>query len=320
LFRLNRLVTYLASHINNPMTAPFLLFLAFGIGHRISHGRWPPLDLAGLAQPGLWSLGRDLIMGSLLLGVVLGTVLGTIAFLVSRRAGRSPRWTRLIEETGQRYLTSGISHWEFVRCKLRHDPLYRALHHRFESLRAGTLLDLGCGRGIALAVAQAAWRSGKATGRSTPGTLIGVERHPALVRVARLALGQEARIEAADLAAYEPPPAAVVLLLDVLHHLEPDAQERLLAIVSRSLLPGGSILIREPDAALGMRFWITKIVNAACAIVRRDSRRGFHYRSRDAWVRQLEATGLTVSSEALWHGTPFANVLIEARHPAAQAV
>jgi uncharacterized protein (DUF2062 family)/trans-aconitate methyltransferase len=318
LFRLNRLVTYLAAHINNPLTAPWLILLSFGLGHRISQGRWPPPRLAELAKLGLLGLGRDLMVGSLLLGAGLGALFGTAAFLVSRRAGRQPRWNRLIEETGTRYLASGIFHWEFVRCKLRHDPLYRDLLARLERLRPGAVLDLGCGRGIALALASTAWQTEAAEGRLPCRTLIGVEQRLALVRVARSALGQEALIVTADLATYEPPEAGIVLLLDVLHCLKPDAQEHLLQRISRSLRTGGSLLIREPDAAMGMRFWFTKVVNVACAVAHRDGRNGFHYRRLDEWVERLEGLGLTTTHRSLWRGTPFANVLIEAQKPIAR--
>jgi len=315
LFRLNRLVTYLAAHINNPLTAPWLLLLSFGIGHRISQGRWPPLRIADIADLGVFGLGRDLIIGSLLLGSVLGTLLGTAAYLISRHAGRSRRWNKLVEDTGLRYLASGISHWEFVRCKLRYDPLYRDLLGRLESLQAGTLLDLGCGRGIALALASVAGRPEETNGNRPCRALIGVEQHPALVKVARRALGDEATVEAADLAVYEPPAAEIILLLDVLHCLKPDAQERLLKRISNSLRSGGSILIREPDAAMGPRFWLTKAVNSVCSMARRDGIDGFYYRRRDEWVRRLEELGLTTSHQSLSQGTPFANVLIEARKP-----
>jgi len=317
LFHLNRLVTYLAAHINNPLTAPWLLFISFGIGHHVSHGRWPPLRPAELTQLGLWNVGRDLMIGSLLLGLVLGSVFAVAAFFISKRARRSPRWNRLIEETGHRYISSGIYNWEFVRSKMRHDPLYRDLFERLESWPAGDLLDLGCGRGIALTLVELIWRSREAP-ESRPGhSLKGVDRDPALVRIARRALGENVDIQTGDLADYEPPPASIVLMMDVLNCMQPDTQERLLRLVAKSLRPGGRILIREADARSGLRFRFTKAVNSICAIVRRTGQRKFYYRSREEWIRLLKGLGLSSSYRSMGRGSPFANVMIEAQKPVA---
>ena len=54
LLRLNRLLTYLAAQISNPLTAPLLLALSYGLGHRLTQGDWPGFDAAQMANLGPW--------------------------------------------------------------------------------------------------------------------------------------------------------------------------------------------------------------------------------------------------------------------------
>ena len=207
-----------------------------------------------------------------------------------------------------------MRHWEFVRGKLRHDPLYHMLHERFEGVGARTVLDLGCGRGIALSLLAAARRLDGA-GAAAAGELRGVDRNTAAVRVAQAALQDRATIEVADLPTYEPPGADVVLLLDVLHYLDAEAQERLLARACRALRPGGVLLVREPDAARGVRFLATRSSERCMAILRGHLRQRFHYRTEAQWLAMLRGHGLDVKRTDASRGTPFANVLLEGRAP-----
>ena len=309
---LNRLVTYLAAHINNPITAPFLLAISFKLGHRVQYGAWPSLAPRALADVGLWNIGGDLLLGGLLLGVILAPLTGIAAWIVGGHAPRPERWSRIIDEAARPYLESGVRHWEFVRGKLRHDPLYLMLHERLEGAGARNVLDLGCGRGIALSLLDATRRVDGA-GAVAPGELLGVDRNAAAVRVAQAALGGRATIEVADLASYQPPDADIVLLLDVLHYLDAEAQERLLARACRALRPGGVLLVREPDAARGVRFLATRSSERCMAILRGHLRQRFHYRTEAQWFTMLRGHGLDVRRTDASRGTPFANVLLEGR-------
>ena len=323
---LNRLVTYLAAHINNPITAPLLLAISFKLGHRAQYGVWPSLAPRALAEVGLWNIGGDLLLGGLLLGVILAPLAGIAAWIVGGHAPRPERWSRIIDEAARPYLESGVRHWEFVRGKLRYDPVYLMLHERFEGAGARTVLDLGCGRGIALSLLDAA--RGAHAARTThetsrvdgavavaPGELRGVDRNVAAVRVAQAALGDRATIEVADLASYQPPDADIVLLLDVLHYLDAEAQERLLARACRALRTGGVLLVREPDASRGVRFLATRSSERCMAILRGHLRQRFHYRTEALWLAMLRGHGLDVKRTDASRGTPFANVLLEGRAP-----
>ncbi len=317
----NRLKTYLAANISNPLVAPFLLYFELGVGHWIFEGRWPSLRLEELKAAGAWALGRDVIAGSLVVGVVLAVVLGALAFHVARRWQRAPFDERLREATSRRYRECGISHWEFVRGKLRYDPMYRAILDSEILPREGRLLDIGCGRGILLALVDTARHLEEDAispplGWRPPGErleLQGFELRPRLAAVARQAMGDGATIEAADAASAALPPARAILLLDVLHYLEAAEQEELVDRVAGALEGGGVLVLREADAALGWRFALTRAAERLCALGRGHWRQRFHYRSAAGWRRLLERHGLAVEERPMWAGTPYANRLVEAR-------
>lgn len=320
LFRVSRVKAYLAANLSNPLFAPFLLYLELGVGHWIFHGSWPTLSLERFRAVGALALGRDLLVGSLVVGAVLAGLFALLAFRIARRSRRGPFLEQLREATARRYLESGISHWEFVRGKLRFDPMYRALPGSEALPRSGRLVDIGCGRGILLALLATA-REQRDT-LSPPDSwrvpsesleLVGIELRETWARVARAALGSAARIESGDAADVPLPPAHAILLLDVLHYLSREDQERLLRRVAEALEPGGAVLIREADADGGWRFWMTRAAERLCALARGHWRQRFHYRSAGAWCRLLESHGLEVVERPMSAGTPYANHLIEAR-------
>lgn len=313
-FRLNQLVTYLAAHINNPLTLPWILAASLAIGHRVTSGAWPAFRLSELKGMGALAIGRDLLAGGLILGVVLGVALGSIAWIVGRRSRHQSPWRRRVDEVSRRYLGAGVFHWEFVRGKLRHDPVFRAIEPSLARLSGGTLLDLGCGRGIALALAEHL----RPADGSPPPSLIGVERARRIAAVARGGLGARGLIVVADLGAFAPPPADLILLVDVLHYLDAGAQERVLDQAARALRPGGRLLLREADAAGGLRFRITAACERAAAIGRGAWRQRFHYRSAREWAALLAARRLETAPLPMPGGPPLANVLIEARHAEAR--
>lgn len=326
LFHLSRVKTYLAANLSNPLFAPFLLYLEYGVGHWIFAGSWPTLRLEQLRSDGALTVGRDLVVGSLVMGAVLAVLFGVLAYYLTDRARRSSFEETLREETSRKYLDSGIFHWEFVRGKIRFDPMYRALPGSPVIPREGRLVDVGCGRGILLALLATA-RELRSTTSPPPSwripsdrlELVGIELRAKPAEVAREALGEAARIESGDASDTPLPSADAVLLLDVLHYLSREAQDRLLERVARALRPGGVVVIREADAGGGVSFWLTRAAERLCALARGHWRQRFHYRSAEAWSALLRRHGLEVDDRPMSSGTPYANRLLEARRPAPDA-
>jgi uncharacterized protein (DUF2062 family)/trans-aconitate methyltransferase len=318
--RLNRLNMYLAAHLNNPLTAPVLVMASLAVGHRLARGAWPRLGPGGLRASTVADLGGFLALGSVGVGLLVGLVAAALAFLVGRGAPRDAPWQRLAEATAKRYFECGVFHWEFARGKLRGDPLYREIVSRLAPTLGGRIVDLGCGRGLVLALLDMART--EPAGRyfqvgvrpeSDPVELVGVELRPRLAAVARQALGERVRIEVADLTAWSPPEADAFLLLDVLHYLKSDAQVVVLARLAAALRPGGQLLVREADSARPLRFFLTRSGERLAALARGHWRQRFHYRSAAAWAHLLASQGLETTTSPLWRRTPFANVLIGAR-------
>jgi uncharacterized protein (DUF2062 family) len=322
IFRLNQLLTYLAAHVSLPGLWPVLVIGELQLG-RFLRGA-PPLSIhpSDLRHTDPWQFAADLLLGSTVAGLVLGIAFALPSFWLARRRRKAPEIQALLERTAYRYLAAGMFHWEFTRGKLRYDPVYFALLRSGALPAEGRLLDLGCGRGLLLALLLTAREQAEKNEypQDWPPPphldLHGIESSPKIVEVARRAVGGEARVDAADLRDNpELPPSRVILLLDVLHYLPAAAQETLLARIAAALEPGGLLLLRDADAAAGWRFTATRLQERTCALARRHWRQHFHYRSQAEWMALLEKNGLTATAEPMAQGTPYSNVLIAGRKP-----
>lgn len=247
---------------------------------------------------------------------------------LDRRAGAPAFVEGLFTATARRYRAAGRTHHGFVRGKLRYDPMYGDLLLGDVLPRSGRLVDVGCGRGLFLALIDTARRSDWVQGGAPAGwrppsadlALHGIELRPSVGRAARAALGAAATIEIGNVGSHPLPPASAIALLDVLHYLDPDGQEALVARAARALVPGGVLLIREADARPSWRFAITRLAERLRAWGRGHWRPRFGYRSTAAWQALLERQGLSVHAQPMSRGTPFDNQLIVAqRAPAAGA-
>ncbi len=210
-----------------------------------------------------------------------------------------------IEAAAARYRGLGRFDRGFARAKLRADPVYRAAAFGGFLPERGTLLDLGCGRGLLLAAVRAA---------GSRLRLVGIESG-ASAEVARRALGGEAEIVRADLREAMLPPCDAATLFDVLHYLDRPEQERLLDRIARALRPAGVLLVREVDAGAGAGFWSVRVSERVLSCLRGRPFQELRYRSKDEWGALLRAAGLDVDSRPIGEGTPFANVLFVSRKP-----
>lgn len=327
----NRIKTYIAAHISTPVLMPFLLFFEVQTGKLVRHK--PLLSLRPSQVPEHWRWDAahlsfwhwkswgDLLVGSVVLGAALAALCGLLTYVLLRRGQRPPAVEALIEATAHRYLDAGLIQCELVRGKLRHDPVYFALLRDGALPPRGRLLDLGCGRGITLALLAAAGdqsdRAAYPEGWSPPPEvqLLGIDADPRRAAIARIGLQGRAAVEIGDALAAPLPPVDAILLIDVLHYLPPDDQQRLLSRVADALPPGGLLLVREADADAGLGFLSIRISERVTTLCRRDWRQwrqGFHYRSQTAWLRLLAARGLVAKVDPMGMGTPYANVLIAA--------
>ncbi|MBV8403148.1 MAG: class I SAM-dependent methyltransferase [Gammaproteobacteria bacterium] len=232
----------------------------------------------------------------------------------------------MIAAASSYYRGAGRFAWHFARGKLGGDPVYALL--LAQGLLAGRarILDLGCGQGLLAAwlLAAHAVHASDAprawpTGWPAPPWLreyTGIEINPREVARARHAFaldpGAHVRIVHGDIRDADYGSADAVVILDVLHYLDPAAQEQVLHRVRAALGPQGLLLLRVGDAAGGMRFAFSKAFDQTMALMRRRRWIRLTCRPLRAWERLLGACGFRTHALPVIEGTPFVNFLLRA--------
>ena len=226
---------------------------------------------------------------------------------------------QLAHAAADRYRSSGRFAYYFARGKLGRDPVFAQLLANGLIPEGARLLDLGCGQGLLAAWLDAA-RASHGAGKwpeawPAPPRLSafrGIELMPRNVERARRALGALAQIECADIRGTAFGEADVVIVLDVLHYMDPSAQEQVLQHVRASVGPTGTLLLRVGNAAGGWRFSMSRWADAAALCLRGHRQGRLHCRTLPAWSATLESCGFTARVIPMSAGTPFANVLLVA--------
>jgi uncharacterized protein (DUF2062 family)/SAM-dependent methyltransferase len=318
LFRLNRLKMYLAANVINPLVVPPLFYAEVQAGALVRRGQMLSLSWDMLEPSRIWTFGTDLAVGSAVVGVIVGAIGGLVTYAV-RRPAKDPFFQLLVRRASDRYLDTGITAWEFARGKLSGDPVYAAALATELPGATGTLLDVGCGQGLMLALAAEAQDTARQgtwdTTRPDPPQftrLIGVETRRRVAAIATRALEHEAEIITADAREVGLPSHDVALLFDVLHMM-PDADQRqLLRAIRASISPTGRVLVREADAAAGARFRMVRLGNTIKAMATGRWQQRFTFRTAAEWRTVLHDEGFLPHVQPMGEGTPFANVLISA--------
>jgi uncharacterized protein (DUF2062 family)/SAM-dependent methyltransferase len=318
----NRLLCYLASYVNNPLTGPWITLAELELGHAARHGTILPLTLDAARGTSLWGLGADLALGSVLFSAGAGLLAGLLTFAWKHATRVPPRVGALVEAAARPFVRAGLHHWEFVRGKLRWDPVYLALLRDGTIPSDGVLLDVGCGRGMLLSLLVAAGdqhAAGEWPEDWPPPprglALIGIEQRGHTAGIAARALAGRAVVEVGDALEVPIPGCHVALLVDTLHYLRRADQERLLQRVVERLAPGGTLLVREANARASLRFAITRAAERLRSLLRGRLKQPLCYRGAGEWRRLLEGMGLSVDVQPASRGMPFDNVLLVARRP-----
>lgn len=228
----------------------------------------------------------------------------------------------LLDTATAPYRSAGRFAWHFARGKLSRDPVFFGLIERGLIPARARVLDLGCGQGLLAAFLLAArdlaerghWPSDWPAA-PRPEAIRGIELMPRDVDRARKALGDRGEFILGNICHTDFGSADAVVILDVLHYIDRDAQEAVLDRVRQALRPGGVLLLRIGDAAGGLPFRISNWVDHVVTWVRGHRLGTLHCRPLGDWRASLERRGLTVEAVPMSQGTPFANVLLVARAP-----
>ena len=169
----------------------------------------------------------------------------------------------------------------FARFKMRLDPMFSRLGEFLPE--EGTVLDIGCGFGVA-----AAWM----LARSDKLRVVAIEPDEDRVTTARFVLGERGTVSEGSAPGDLPKvSAAAVVCLDVIHHLDDTGLSATLAHARACLVPGGKLVLRATVPAQGavpfFRWFETWRLSFARLVP--------HYRTRESVVAAMVAAGLRVA-------------------------
>src|SRR5262245_2986029 len=242
--------------------------------------------------------------------------------LGSSRSGLQPEraWRHLHRAASAHYRRCSPFAWHFARGKLKHDPVFRALLASSAIAPGSRVLDIGCGQALLASLlaecdALAACNQWPASWGTPPSgaSYSGIELMPADVARAERALQSlpsPPRLICADMRSIAFDPCDVIVVLDVLHYVDLDAQDRMLGRIAAALRPGGRLLLRVGDPAQRARFWVSRWVDRMVTLVRGHAAPPTWSRTLPQWRATLQEFGFSVHERPMSQGTPFANVLL----------
>jgi SAM-dependent methyltransferase len=210
----------------------------------------------------------------------------------------------------------------FAFGKLTRDPVFRHVLASGLIAPGARVVDLGCGQGLLAALLQSACRRAAAgewpahwPQPAHPSNIRGIEFVRRDVDRARLAT-PEAQWVCGDMRTTEFGQADVVVMLDVLHYVEYEAQAEILQRVRESLGDGGVLILRVADASDTLRARITMAIDRLVMRLRGHPLPRLYGKPLERWTRELAAMGFQLEAGPMSAGTPFANVLLVGRLPA----
>ena len=318
--RLNQVAVYGTANISIPPLAPLLAFGCIEIGSRVLTGHGVPLTLAAMraATHGTapWALARDVLLawlvGAPLLGSAIGAVIGAVVYVAARtreqgRLARRPSIEPFMAATAElnarfRHAPMGIR--QYVKWKVRLDPVYRAVAEGIAD--SARVVELGAGLGILPILLSLLGVHRK---------VIGVDWDEDKVREGRVAAaGLRVDLIVADVREWEPPPCDVLIIVDVLHYFDAQTQRAILERAAGALVAGGTLLVRDADAARGRGGSTRALERLAVMLGWTRSAQGTNFRPASAVVEELRTLGLTdvTAGEVAGRFHP-GNALIRAR-------
>jgi uncharacterized protein (DUF2062 family)/ubiquinone/menaquinone biosynthesis C-methylase UbiE len=314
-FGLNRLKMYFVANLSNPLVAPWLVFLEVQIGAWVRRGSFHPVTRQYIASTGISVFGIDVIVGSLCVGTTLAFLAAWGTYRLLRGSDDVRPFLELVRRASDRYVGTSVTAWEFARGKLWMDPIYRATLSPNVLPTGGTLIDIGCGQGLALALlaeAKIAVDGGMWPTEWPPlprfDRMAGIELRPKVAKMARVALDTDATIVEGDARDLPLESAHAMLLFDVLQLLTVDEQDALLAQLAARLDRGGVLLVREADASGGWRFTAVWLGNRFKQLVSGNWRQPLHTRTNAEWRACFASHGFQIDARPMGKA-PFANVM-----------
>lgn len=202
-------------------------------------------------------------------------------------------------ERGLRFYATG---------KLRADPIFAAA---WERLRGSTLplLDIGCGIGLLAFYLREKGFANPILGLDLDAEKIGFARQVAQGRYAEVEFAVK---DVTELHKFQ----GNIVMMDVLHYLNPEKQHALLRQLARKIAPGGMCLIRATPRDTSWRFRTTQIEEwfiHACGWMKTGAT---HYLEAEEIMAPFREVGAVAETLPLWGRTPFNSHLFVFTRPA----
>jgi uncharacterized protein (DUF2062 family)/SAM-dependent methyltransferase len=306
-FRLNKPLTVAGTFINNPLLQPLIIASSVELGYFLRGGSFRPFHLSALTGAHMKEEILAFVIGSVALGLLLGGAGAAItAVVIQVKVPPNPGLRSRIRFVKNMFAQCAWADRGFVRWKLRLDRIFGLL--ATVDLGSGTVVDLGCGYGMALSFA--AFGDGDRQ-------LLGCDLDAHRVAVARQALSTlRADLRVADVRGLDLPPAGLILILDVLQYLTAAEQRTLLERCCAALTPEGILIFRVHDRERGP--WST-VTMAFDRLVFACERVGVQPVTLPAAQYQavLENAGMEVERRRFRNRLPLAHILFIAKKPSA---
>jgi len=309
LFRLNKALTVAGTFINNPLLQPPTVVCSVEVGYFLRAGSFRPFHFSALAGSHMKEEFLAWGMGSVVLGAVVGGAGAAITAAVVRLRGpANPGLRDRIHFVNQMFAPCARADRGFVRWKLRLDRVFGML--AAEDLGSGTVVDLGCGYGMALSLA--------AFGDSSR-RLVGCDLDEHRIAVASHALSKlNANLSVADIRDLDLPPSGLILILDVLQYLRADEQLTLLKRCCSALEPRGILIFRVHDRERGLWSTITMAFDRLIFAWGRAEVRPVMLSAAE-YHGVLENAGMKVEERRFRNRLPLAHILFIAKKPSTEA-
>lgn len=203
-------------------------------------------------------------------------------------------------------------HRDYVRNKLRFDPVYAAAA-AVVAEGDWPLLDVGCGLGLLGFYLRERGFRAQYRGLDFDAKKIAVAREVSERCGAQLAFDDG---DAGELPRF----TGHVALLDVLHYLPAAAQQHLLREAAARVAPGAALILRNVLRERSWRFRATVLEEHLLYATRWMRSPAVHFPRREEVERPLQDAGLVIDLRPLWGNTPFNSFLAVARRPLSSAV
>jgi 2-polyprenyl-3-methyl-5-hydroxy-6-metoxy-1,4-benzoquinol methylase len=179
--------------------------------------------------------------------------------------------------------------------KIALDPAYPAIASALRDSQC-RLLDLGCGMGLLASYLRA-------NGHQAP--ILGLDLDKRKIAVARQALpGTNEKFDVADAVNF-PEHSGDIVMLDVLHYLSDEDQQRVLKKIAGSIAPTGVAFIRLALHEKNWRFLATKLEEWFVYLSGWIPQAGWNFPTRDEVFSPFAEGDLDGDVRPMWGLTPF---------------